>query len=183
MVTVAPPRSEVSPSWAYALHLPRDARAVRIARVTLRAVLAGHGMGQLIDNAELLTSELVTNAYRHSDGPAFLRLRGPENGRRVRVSVWDSNPYIPPPFDRRPGLPRHVPPEAHGGRGLLLVRHYAEAWGGYPLGDGLFRVWWEAAVVRDRAARHRDGSGHLVRGRSAGDAAGAALSWRKRHAA
>lgn len=137
MVTVAPSKGEVSPSWAYALHLPHDARAVRIARVTLRAVLAGYGMAQLVDTAELLTSELVTNAYRYSAGPSFLRLRGLEGGSRLRVSVWDSNPYIPPPFDRRPGLLCRVPPEAHGGRGLFLVRHYAQAWGGYPLGGGL----------------------------------------------
>ncbi|MET7601236.1 ATP-binding protein [Streptomyces avermitilis] len=140
MVTVSPPKSEASPSWAYVLQLPHDRCAPRIARVTLRAVLAGHGLTGLTDTAELVTSELVTNAYRHTTGPATLRLRALA-GARLRVSVWDANPHIPPPFDKRPGPPHPVHPvhaEADGGRGLFLVCHYADAWGGYPLGGGLF---------------------------------------------
>jgi anti-sigma regulatory factor (Ser/Thr protein kinase) len=137
MVTVSPSKSEASASWVYALHLPHDPLAARIARTTLRAVLAGHGLHQLGDAAELLTSELVTNAYQYSTGPATLRLRALP-GARLRVSVWDANPHIPPPFDRRPGPLHPVPAEADAGRGLLLVCHYADAWGGYPLGDDLF---------------------------------------------
>ncbi|WP_371546636.1 ATP-binding protein [Streptomyces sp. NBC_00554] len=137
MVTVSPPKSEASASWAYALQLPNDPLAPRIARTTLRAVLTGHGMPQLADTAELLASELVTNAYRYSTGPATLRLRA-LGGTRLRVSVWDANPHIPPPFDKRSGPLHPVPAQADGGRGLFLVCHYADAWGGYPLGDDLF---------------------------------------------
>jgi anti-sigma regulatory factor (Ser/Thr protein kinase) len=139
MVTVAPSQCEAVPTWTYVLQLPHDPRGARIARVTLRAVLNEHGMVQLQDSAELLATELVTNAYRHSTGPATLRLRG--LGRsRLRVSVWDANPHIPPPFDKRSGhlrLPVSEGVEAEGGRGLFLVCHYAETWGGYPLGGGL----------------------------------------------
>jgi len=157
MVTVSPPKSDASASWAYALQLPHDRLAARIARATLRAVLAGHGMAQLADTAELLTSELVTNAYRHSAGPATLRLRA-LGGARLRLSVWDANPHIPPPFDKRPGPLHPVPAEADGGRGLFLVCHYADAWGGYPLGDDMFGrggklLWCELGPqVTDRAA-------------------------------
>jgi len=159
MVTVSPPKSEASASWAYALQLPHDRLAPRIARATLRAVLAGYDLSQLADIAELLTSELVTNAYRHSAGPATLRLRALGEGR-LRVSVWDANPHIPPPFDKNPGPLHPIPAEADGGRGLFLVCHYADAWGGYPLGDDLFGrggklLWCEL-------------------GTSAGDCAGAA---------
>ncbi|MCZ4507305.1 ATP-binding protein [Streptomyces sp. ActVer] len=161
MVTVSPPsplECEADQTWAYALQLPHDPRAARIARITLRAVLAGHGLVQLVDVAELLASELVTNAYRHSTGPAALRLRG-LGGSRLRVSVWDANPHIPPPFDKRSGplRPAPVPVEADGGRGLFLVCHFADAWGGYPLGDDLFGtsgklLWCElGAPVVDRA--------------------------------
>ncbi|MEU1180437.1 ATP-binding protein [Streptomyces sp. NPDC005820] len=157
MVTVSPSECEASPTWAYALQLPRDPRAARIARVTLRAVLAGHGMSQLQDSAELVATELVTNAYRHSGGPATLRLRGLAR-TRLRVSVWDADPYIPPPFDKRSRPAGLVSPEADGGRGLFLVCHYAEAWGGFPLGgDGFGRggklLWCEVgASAADRAA-------------------------------
>ncbi|GGK48756.1 ATP-binding protein [Streptomyces flaveus] len=135
MVTVAPPDT-----WSYALRLPHDPRAARVARMTVRAVLNGHGMSELLDVTELLTSELVTNAYRHTKGPASLRLTALDD-ERLRVGVWGSSSHIPAPFDRPPGdrvpsvLP--APADAEGGRGLLLVQEYASSWGGWPLGDGL----------------------------------------------
>ncbi|MGW6056431.1 ATP-binding protein [Streptomyces sp. NPDC055189] len=145
-VTPNPPAPEV---WSYALHLPHDPRAPRIARQTLRAVLSGYGLGELTDTAELLASELVTNAYRHTEGPAALRLRGlpgVRGGRGVRVGVWDTDPHIPPPFAVPPG---ELPPPTQGtegGRGLHLVEELASAWGGFPLGDDLFgqrgKVLW-----------------------------------------
>ncbi|WP_406515824.1 ATP-binding protein [Streptomyces sp. NBC_00873] len=133
----------VSPQtpWSYVLQLPHDPRAPRVARMTLRAALQGHGLAELLDVAELLTCELVTNAYRHSDGLAALRLRHVE-GDRLRISVWDTNPMIPAPFDRPPGVPAPLsvlaPATAEGGRGLHLVQQCADDWGGYPLGDDLF---------------------------------------------
>jgi hypothetical protein len=113
-------------------------------------------MSQLQDSAELLASELVTNAYRYSTGPATLRLRGLDRSR-LRVSVWDANPHIPPPFDKRSGPLCPVPAEADGGRGLFLVCHYADAWGGYPLGDDLFGrggklLWCEIRSSAGKAA-------------------------------
>jgi len=92
---------------------------------------------EVLDAVELLTSELVTNAYRHTKGPASLRLTALGAGR-LRVGVWDSHPHIPAPFAKPPG--DRVPPvtvEASGGRGLLLVQEYADFWGGWALGDGL----------------------------------------------
>lgn len=143
MVTVAPPQG-----WSYALHLPHDPRAPRVARMTLRAALTGHGMGELLDVAELLTSEMVTNSYRHTKGPASLRLRSVRAGR-LRVGVWDTSPHIPAPFDKPPGaFGDPVPVDSDGGRGLYLVQQYADSWGGWPLGDQLFGsggklLWFE----------------------------------------
>lgn len=142
MATVSP---SPTPAWSYALHLPHDPRAPRIARMTLRAVLPAYGMGELLDTAELLTSELVTNAYRHTKGPAALRLRAlggldgePRSG--VRVTVWDTDPHVPSPF----GEPDE---RSLGGRGLLLVREWADRWGGCLVGDDHGRggkvLWFE----------------------------------------
>lgn len=132
MVTVALPDT-----WVYALRLPHDPRAARVARTTVRAALKGHGMAHVLDPVELLTSELVTNTYLHTKGPASLRLTALGEGR-LRVGVWDSHPYIPAPFARPPG--DRVPPAPAGdvgGRGLFLVQELADSWGGWSLKDGL----------------------------------------------
>lgn len=131
MVTVSP-----HDTWAYALRLPHNPRAARVARMTVRTVLHSHGRHELLDAVELLTSELVTNAYRHARGPASLRLTALGDGR-LRVGVWDGHPRIPapfgaPPWDRVP----LAPPDDEGGRGLRLVQEYADCWGGWSLGDG-----------------------------------------------
>ncbi len=148
MVTVAPPHP-----WVYALRLPHDPRAVRVARVTVRAALDGHGMQDAADVVELLTSELVTNAYRHTKGPASLRLTGLSDGR-LRVGVWDSDPRIPAPFSGTGDDPAPLAPsDAETGRGLCLVREYADSWGGWALGDDtLRRGAREAALVRSGRA-------------------------------
>ncbi|MFC8372626.1 ATP-binding protein [Streptomyces sp. NPDC057239] len=132
MVTVAPPHP-----WTYALRLPHDPRAVRVARMTVRAALDGHGMQDALDVVELLTSELVTNAYLHTKGPASLRLTGLSDGR-LRVGVWDSDPYIPAPFggSGEDFVPL-APDDAETGRGLRLVQEHADSWGGWALGDGM----------------------------------------------
>ncbi|MET7484383.1 ATP-binding protein [Streptomyces sp. NPDC005538] len=144
MVTVSP-----HDTWAYALRLPRDPRAARVARMTVRAALTGHGRGELLDAVELLTSEMVTNAYLHTSGPASLRLSALADGR-LRVGVWDSHPRIPAPFGEPPCGRVPLPPaDVHGGRGLFLVQEYANCWGGWSLGEGLFErrggklLWFE----------------------------------------
>ncbi|WP_406837590.1 ATP-binding protein [Streptomyces sp. AHU1] len=119
---------------------------------------AGHGMAGVAETAELPASELVTNAYRHSGGAATLRLRVLDGGR-LRISVRDADPYVPPPFDGRRRAPRPVPAEADGGRGLFLVCHCADAWGGHPLGDDLFGtggkvLWCEAGPSPTAAPVH-----------------------------
>ncbi|MDF9813651.1 ATP-binding protein [Streptomyces sp. SPB162] len=135
--------------WTYTLQLPQDRRAVRIARATTRSVLLAYGMAQVSDVAELLASELVTNALRYSDGPAWIRLSNPRT-QHVRVGVWDSNPTIPPPFHGA-SHPTGPPEGAERGRGLLLVRECADRWGGYAVGEEVFGMcgkllWFELAA-------------------------------------
>lgn len=112
MVTVSPPDT-----WVYALRLPLDPRAARVARMTVRAALNGHGMREALDVVELLMSELVTNAYRHTKGPASLRLTALGDGR-LRVGVWDTSPIFPPPSASLPvtasGLPPWMPSAGAG---------------------------------------------------------------------
>lgn len=68
------PESESDP-WEYSLYIPNDPRAVTVCRRTLRLILTMHGLIRLVDTAELLATELVSNAVRHTKGPAALRVR------------------------------------------------------------------------------------------------------------
>lgn len=56
-------------SWEYSLYIPNDPRAVTISRRTLRLILTMHGLIRLVDVAELLAAELITNAVTHTKGP------------------------------------------------------------------------------------------------------------------
>ncbi|MET7480943.1 ATP-binding protein [Streptomyces sp. NPDC005648] len=122
----------VTPPWAYTLHLPRDPHAPGVGRATLRTVLAAHGLAELTATAELLASELLTNAHLHTEGPYCLRLRPMESGR-LRVAVWDTDPRVPPGFAGSTHLP---PGESEGGRGLHLVRACADS-----VGVSVLREW------------------------------------------
>lgn len=117
-------------SWSYELRFPRDPRGPRIARVTLRAVLACHGLGELAERAEVLASELVTNAVRHTTSGASVRLNWLHPA--LRVSVWDASPDLPrlPGNGDSTGIGAVPPTDAVGGRGLFLLDVLADRWGG-----------------------------------------------------
>ncbi|MCC3771549.1 ATP-binding protein [Streptomyces sp. UNOC14_S4] len=129
MATVSP----VDP-WTYTLGLSRDPRSAGIARLAVRGILDQYGLGELIDRAALLTSELVTNACRYSDSDVTLRV-GELHASGIRISVWDANPVVPEPFgfgSNRVAPARH--PDATYGRGLAIVRECADNWGSQSLG-------------------------------------------------
>ena len=136
------PESEAEP-WEYSLYIPNDPRAVTVCRRTLRLILTMHGLIGLVDVAELLATELVSNAVRHTKGPAALRVRWAAGV--LRIGAWDADPEPPEP-------PRALEPlvEAEEGRGLALVRACADAWGWQPLsrhGNRGKYVWCDLAVA------------------------------------
>ncbi|MFF1598299.1 ATP-binding protein [Streptomyces mirabilis] len=106
--------------WEYTIYIPNDPRAVAICRRTVRLILTAHDLPHFTEAAELLATELVTNAVQHTKGPAALRLRA-ENGT-LRIGVWDADPAPPRP-------PRHPTPDAETGRGLALVHSCENTWG------------------------------------------------------
>ncbi|MER6524241.1 ATP-binding protein [Streptomyces sp. NPDC001508] len=111
-------------------------RAVPEARRELRKLLRHWGKPGRSEIAELLTSELVTNALVHTDRDAVLTaVVGP---RGLRVEVRDF-------VARRPVLRAPSADEATHGRGLLLVQSLADAWGVRPHGVGK-SVWFELAA-------------------------------------
>ncbi|MEU5636195.1 ATP-binding protein [Streptomyces rishiriensis] len=113
-------------SWEYSLYIPTDPRAVTVCRRTLRAVLTLHGLIHLVDTAELLASELVSNAVLHTKGPACLRLRFRDGV--LQIGAWDADPEPP----EAPGRSEDLV-DAEGGRGLALVRACSDLWHWQPL--------------------------------------------------
>ncbi|MEU2793237.1 hypothetical protein [Streptomyces sp. NPDC007100] len=55
-------------------------------------MLAAHGVPELVERAELLTSELATNSVRYDKGSASVRLRWAHPV--LRVSVSDTAPFL-----------------------------------------------------------------------------------------
>ncbi|WP_405963782.1 ATP-binding protein [Streptomyces sp. NBC_00723] len=116
----------MSDPWEYSLYIPSDPRAVTVCRRTLRLILTLHGLIHLVDTAELLASELVSNAVRHTKGPACLRLRFRDGV--LQIGVWDTDPEPPEPPGRLEELTG-----AENGRGMALVRACSDLWHWQPL--------------------------------------------------
>lgn len=117
--------------------------AVPCARLHTRQLL---WEWQLTDpgDAELLVSELVTNAIQVSqadDRTGSVRLWLLADQAQVVMLVWDASP-LPP-------VPMSGSETEENGRGLLLVDTLSERWGYLPAANGGKFVW---AIV---ALRHR----------------------------
>jgi hypothetical protein len=100
--------------------------AVPCARLHTKLVLAEWGLAALAEAAELVVSELVTNAItatRAAGAVLPVRLWLASEGSRALILVGDASP----------GLPRRIDPAdgAEGGRGLLLVEALSGRWGWY----------------------------------------------------
>jgi anti-sigma regulatory factor (Ser/Thr protein kinase) len=115
------------------------AAARRFVRDTLQtwfingAATMGHG---LVDDAVLLTSELVTNAVVHAGTPVEVTCK--LTGGGIEVVVSDGHParLVPEPPENE-----HIPAERTSGRGLLLPAALASAWG-VTYGQAAKAVWF-----------------------------------------
>jgi len=138
-------------SWPLSTFLELGAvpSAVGCARVHTRQALLEWGLSELSEVAELLVSELLTNAIQASvdysrrslvsGQPSAImpvRMHIGSDEQRVLIEVWDSNPRSP----------RRVDPsvDAEHGRGLLLVEAISSKWSWYQAkGWGGKVVWAE----------------------------------------
>ena len=114
--------------------LPGEPASVGAVRHWLHALLTEWSWLQ-VDDAELLASELVTNAVVHGEGSVTVRVWPGARGLRVEVS--DRGGGTPRPQERRNA-------ESEGGRGLGIVDELASRWGVAPrtIGPGT-TVWFE----------------------------------------
>lgn len=132
-------------SGRYVASLRLDAvyAAVGLARGFIRRTLAAWQLPEQIDGAELVGSELVTNAVKMS-GQAGGRVVGLQLrvlGAGLYVEVWDRESGVPV-------IPAQSP-DAEGGRGLFLVEALSTRWDVYRPAAGGKVVWSELPLGKE----------------------------------
>jgi anti-sigma regulatory factor (Ser/Thr protein kinase) len=125
---------ERTAGWALPAALTSGAQA----RGQLRELLDGSALRTVLDEAQLLVTELVNNAVVHARSDVLVRVDEQPGALRVAVSDRGQGRWR-----RRP-----APPDATSGRGLLLVEALADTWGTAIEGDTK-TVWFE---LRPRSA-------------------------------
>jgi anti-sigma regulatory factor (Ser/Thr protein kinase) len=119
--------------------------SVGLSREFVRKTLGDWRVSDQIDDAELMVSELVTNAVK-STGVADAVPKGEGIGVQLRamgttlyVEVWDGG-------EGSPGIPEQAL-DAEGGRGLFLVQALSKRWGVYRPAVGGKIIWSELALT------------------------------------
>ncbi|HEY4377579.1 MAG TPA: ATP-binding protein [Acidimicrobiales bacterium] len=112
--------------------LQARASSAGLARRFVCATLLSWQADALIDIAQLLTSELVTNAVIHAGTDIELQLEQTSQG--IRCEVTDHGAGTP--------VARLAKPEELGGRGLHLVDAMSKCWG-VRRSPGAKAVWFE----------------------------------------
>lgn len=110
-----------------------DLTAVPEVRHALRELLSHWRERESAEVAELLTSELVTNALVHTEHGAVVKATVADS--RLRVEVRDF--VDAPPTPNEPDVD-----DGTHGRGLVLVEGLADSWGVRSQGLGKM-VWFE----------------------------------------
>ncbi|MFJ9973792.1 ATP-binding protein [Streptomyces sp. NPDC090621] len=125
MTRTAPDVPRYCRSWdADTASLPEARNAVADLLARVRPAPSA----RTVQDAQLVASELVTNALKHAPGPFTLRLEVVPDPAALRISVTDASPEPP----------RHRPPDPErvGGHGLRLVGLLCGALEVVPLGRG-----------------------------------------------
>ena len=130
--------------------LARSPGAPSVAREIVVRSLAARVAPRVLDNAQLVMSELVTNSVRHSAAPDGDELV-------VRIRVWQDRCRLEVEDSGHEGaIAARSPDLVHGhGMGLNLVQTVSERWGLVRAADGPTRVWaqMECGAAADVARR------------------------------
>jgi DNA-binding NarL/FixJ family response regulator len=113
--------------------LPPDLRSPSAARRLARDAFARWELGDQWESAELLISELVTNAVTHAGSAADVAIRLLPD--RLHVAISDDAEDVP-------AQPSQSPDDGESGRGLAIVEALADRWGTFSAG-GRKTVWFE----------------------------------------
>jgi anti-sigma regulatory factor (Ser/Thr protein kinase) len=102
---------------------------------------------EIVEAAELMTSELATNCLRHARSDFELAIR--LSGDTIRVELSDHG-------EGQPEL-RSPTPRERSGRGLRIVQELSQDWGITPSPNG--KIVWFTLPLRTPAAQHGSRSG------------------------
>ncbi|WUN26401.1 ATP-binding protein [Streptomyces sp. NBC_00316] len=127
-------------AWDASWPLRRDPASVPRARRLVTAQLRHWNLAESADIAELLVSEVVTNALHHTRGS--LRLNLQVCGSRLRCEVEDT--------ERAGPVRRFVDVDSEGGRGIELLDQLSEAWGSTSTATGK-TMWFELPAHAEAA--------------------------------
>jgi Histidine kinase-like ATPase domain len=124
------------------LELAAQPTAPGVVRGHVRAVAFEWGLADLADTAELLASEIVTNAVQASQqrlriradlaAVPVIRLWVTSDGVSMVIHVWDGSDEMP--------VLKDVALDEENGRGLMLVAVLGKDWGCYRKTEG--KVVW-----------------------------------------
>jgi anti-sigma regulatory factor (Ser/Thr protein kinase) len=113
----------------------------RLGRALTAELCRRCGLAELVPTAELVVSELVTNAVEHAAGgrgSKRVTLTVSVSPRGVSIEVADPDPHGP--------AVRAADPWDEGGRGTFLVAAHSSSWGWRPRPGGK-SVWAELALA------------------------------------
>jgi hypothetical protein len=116
----------------YCVQLAASTLGVGRVRRTTGKVLHDWGLAELVDVAEVLLTELLTNVLVHVGPGAWHALTLLHDGDVLRVEVRDSSPRMP--------VARVGAWDEESGRGLRMIDGLAHAWGADRLPPG--KVVW-----------------------------------------
>ncbi|MFI0163967.1 ATP-binding protein [Streptomyces sp. NPDC017095] len=120
---------------AYSQTFPCEPETAEHGRRIVRIALGAWHLGGLTDPAELIISELIANAARHTPCRSIRLLVERPNPMRVGIGVVDKAPSLLPVLGRAGA-------DAESGRGLVLIDALADRWGYTLLGSHRARGPW-----------------------------------------
>lgn len=120
-------------------HLEPDCGSVKVARGLFTSISRDWGMGCVAGDAELVISELVTNALRHAPSVQD----GDEEPPLQAVALCRGDEFVCAVRDHSDLLPAPREPDymAETGRGLHLVACFSRRWGVVPASPRGKYVW------------------------------------------
>ena len=145
-----PDTNHIRPQLTSGMTLAAVPTAVRLARLFTRQRLSQWGLNQLISDAELVLSELVTNAvnatgttnprprWSELHNLALITVRLVVTADSLVIEVWDRDPSPP--------VPKEAAEAEEAGRGLLIVGALCRRWNYFYPESGGKAVWGELVI-------------------------------------